>query len=149
MHLLCHVCKSLVLQKYRNAGCRYTCCASRREALSVYMMYETGIIYDGHQINFIGSGKSGERKPLLHFLTDMPVTKNTVKELAEDGMRRGLSENQRINTQKNHRYSLEHQFSHKYQTWKKQYYLIQIEHMISQTWMYGKILEKGMAEQEA
>ncbi len=64
-------------------------------------------------------------------------------------MRRGLSENQRINTQKNHRYSLEHQFSHKYQTWKKQYYLIQIGHMISQTWMYGKTLEEGKAEQEA
>ena len=83
-------------------------------------------------MNFIENGESGEGKHAFYFLTDLPVTKRTVKELSEAGRRRWAIENEGFNTQKNHGYNLEHRYSHDYQAWKNHYYLIQIGHMISQ-----------------
>ena len=94
--------------------------------------YVTGIAYEGHSVNFIENGESGEGKHTFYFLTDLPVTKRTVKELSEAGRRRWAIENEGFNTQKNHGYNLKHRYSHDYQAWKNHYYLIQIGHMISQ-----------------
>lgn len=94
--------------------------------------YVTGIAYEEHRINFIESGESGEGKHPFYFLTDLAVTKKTVKEVSEAGRRRWLIENQGFNTQKNHGYHLKHRYSHNYQAWKNHYYLIQIGHMIAQ-----------------
>lgn len=99
---------------------------------TIWYDYVTGIAYEGHQVNFIEIGESGAEGHPFHFVTDLPVTKRTVKELAEAGRRRWLIENQGFNTQKNHGYNLKHRFSHNYQAWKNHYYLIQIGHMISQ-----------------
>ena len=106
--------------------------------------YVTGIGYEGHTVNFIENGESGEGKYPFYFLTDLPVTKRTVKELAEAGRRRWAIENEGFNTQKNHGYNVGHRFSHNYQAWKNHYYLIQIGHMISQimeAWekLWGKV----------
>ncbi len=106
--------------------------------------YVTGIAYEGHAVNFIENGESGEGKYQFYFLTDLPVTKRTVKELAEAGRRRWAIENEGFNTQKNHGYNAGHRFSHNYQAWKNHYYLIQIGHMISQimeAWekLWGKV----------
>ena len=99
---------------------------------TVWHDYVTGIAYEGHAVNFIENGESGEGKYQFYFLTDLPVTKRTVKELAEAGRRRWAIENEGFNTQKNHGYNAGHRFSHNYQAWKNHYYLIQIGHMISQ-----------------
>lgn len=105
--------------------------------------YVTGIAYEEHHLNFIENGESGEETKTFYFLTDLPVTKRTVKELAKAGRMRWTIENQGFNTQKNHGYSLEHRFSHNYQAWKNHYYLIQIGHMISQVMeAWGKLWEK-------
>lgn len=98
----------------------------------VWHDHVNGIGYDGHHLNFIERGESGEERAVFYFLTDLPVTKRTVKELAEAGRRRWAIENQGFNTQKNHGYHLGHRFSHDYQAWKNHYYLTQIGHMISQ-----------------
>lgn len=111
---------------------------------TVWHDYVTGIAYEGHAVNFIENGESGEGKYPYYILTDLPVTKRTVKELAEAGRRRWAIENEGFNTQKNHGYNLGHRFSHNYQAWKNHYYLIQIVHMISQimeAWekLWGKV----------
>lgn len=103
-----------------------------REEKTVWHDYVTGIAYEGQQVNFIERGESGEGKYPFYFLTDLPVTKRSVKELSEAGRRRWAIENEGFNTQKNHGYNLGHRFSHNYQAWKNHYYLIQIGHMISQ-----------------
>ena len=104
----------------------------KRKEKTIWYDYVTGIAYEGHSVNFIENGESGEGKHTFHFLTDLPVTKRTVKELSEAGKRRWAIENEGFNTQKNHGYNLEHRYSHDYQAWKNHYYLIQIGHMISQ-----------------
>lgn len=114
------------------------------EEKTVWYDYATGIAYEGHAVNFIENGESGEGKHPFYFLTDLPVTKRTVKELAEAGRRRWAIENEGFNTQKNHGYNVGHRFSHNYQAWKNHYYLIQIGHMISQimeAWekLWGKV----------
>lgn len=103
-----------------------------REEKTVWHDYVTGIVYEGHQVNFIERGEREEGKYPFYFLTDLPVTKRSVKELSEAGRRRWAIENEGFNTQKNHGYNLGHRFSHNYQAWKNHYYLIQIGHMISQ-----------------
>ena len=92
----------------------------------------TGIAYEGHQVSFRERGESGKGKYPFYFLTDLPVTKRSVKELSGAGRRRWAIENEGFNTRKNHGYSLGHRFSHNYQVWKNLYYLIQTGHMISQ-----------------
>lgn len=119
------------------------------EEKTVWHDYVTGIAYEGHQVNFIERGESGEGKYPFYFLTDLPVTKRGVKELAEAGRRRWAIENEGFNTQKNHGYSLGHRFSHNYQAWKNHYYLIQIGHMISQIIeAWGKLWEKVKQSRE-
>ena len=115
-----------------------------REEKTVWYDYVTGIAYEGHTVNFIENGESGEGKYPFYFLTDLPVRKRTIKELAEAGRRRWAIENEGFNTQKNHGYNVGHRFSHNYQAWKNHYYLIQIGHMISQimeawTKLWGKV----------
>lgn len=83
-------------------------------------------------MNFIENGESGPEKHPFYFLTVLPVTKKSVKELAAAGRRRWAIENKGFNTQKKHGYNLEHRYSHNYQAWKNHYYLIRIGHMISQ-----------------
>ena len=90
---------------------------SRKEQ-KVWYDYVTGIAYEGHYVNFIENGESGEGKYPFYYLTDLPVTKRNVKILAEAGRRRWAIENEGFNTQKNHEYHLEHRFSQKYQAWK-------------------------------
>lgn len=103
------------------------------EEKEVWHDYVSGIAYEGHAVNFIEQGESQEgKKDVFYFVTDLPVTKRTVKELAGAGRRRWAIENEGFNTQKNHGYNLEHRFSHDYRAWKNHYYLIQIGHMISQ-----------------
>lgn len=119
------------------------------EEKKVWHDYVTGIAYEGHQVNFIERGESGEGKYPFYFLTDLPVTKRNVKELAEAGRRRWAIENEGSNTQKRHGYNLEHRFSHNYQAWKNHYYLIQIGHMISQIIeVWEKLWEKVKQSRE-
>ena len=121
----------------------------KREERKVWHDYVTGIVYEGHTVNFIENGESGEGKHPFYFLTDLPVTKRTVKELAEAGRRRWAIENQGFHTQKNHGYNLCHRFSHNYQAWKNHYYLIQIGHMVSQVMeAWGKLWEKVRLSRE-
>lgn len=113
----------------------------------VWHDYVTRIEYEGHNVNFIEYGESGEDRSTFCFLTDLPVTKRNVKELAEAGRRRWAIENKGFNTQKHHGYNLEHRFSHNYQAWKKHYYLIQIGHMISRIMeAWEKLWEKVKQE---
>ncbi len=118
--------KYLVPEKNGGKGRR------EREEKTVWHDYVTGIAYEGHQVSFIERGESGKGKYPFYFLTDLPITKRSVKELSEAGRRRWVIENEGFNTQKNHGYNLGHRFSHNYQAWKNHYYLIQIGHMISQ-----------------
>lgn len=119
------------------------------EEKKVWHDYVTGIVYEEHQVNFIERGESGEGKYPFYFLTDLPVTKRNVKELAEAGRRRWAIENEGFNTQKRHGYNLEHRFSHNYQAWKNHYYLIQIGHMISQIIeAWGQLWEKVRQSRE-
>lgn len=99
---------------------------------TVWYDHVTEIAYEGHHVNFIENGENGPGKHPFYFLTDLPVTKKNVKELAAAGRRRWTIENKGFNTQKKHGYNLEHRYSHNYQAWKNHYYLIQIGHMISQ-----------------
>lgn len=111
--------------------------------------YVTGIGYKEHNVNFIENGESGEGKYPFYFLTDLPVTKRTVKELSKAGRRRWAIENEGFNTQKHHGYHLEHRYSHNYQAWKNHYYLIQIGHMISQIMeAWEKLWEKVKQSRE-
>ena len=43
----------------------------------------TGIAYEGRQVNLIERGESGRGRYPFYFLTDLPVTKGSVKELSE------------------------------------------------------------------
>ena len=120
-----------------------------REEKRVWYDYVTGIAYEGHKVNFIENGESGEGKYPFYFLTDLPVTKRNVKELVEAGRRRWGIENEGFNTQKNHGYHLEHRFSQNYQAWKNHYYLIQIGHMIAQIMeAWEKLWEKVRMSRE-
>lgn len=103
------------------------------EEKEIWHDYAAGIAYEGQEVNFIEQGESqGGKEKIFYFLTDLPVTEKTVKELAGAGRRRWAIENEGFNTQKKHGYNLEHRFSHDYHAWKNHYYLIQVGHMISQ-----------------
>lgn len=113
---------------------------------TVWYDYVTEIEYEGHHVNFI---ENGSEKHPFYFLTDLPVTKKSVKELVAAGRRRWAIENKRFNTQKKHGYNLEHRYSHNYQAWKNHYYLIQIGHMISQIIeAWGQLWEKVRQSRE-
>ncbi len=79
--------------------------------------------------------RKGETKNIktgFLFLTDLSVNSKNVAALTQTGRRRWKIENEGFNVQKKHGYFLEHLFSRDYQALKNHYYLIQIEHMISQ-----------------
>lgn len=59
----------------------------------VWHNYVAGIAYEGHHLKFIENGEKVEEKKRFYFLTDLPVTKRTVKELAESGRKRWKIEN--------------------------------------------------------
>lgn len=108
--------------------------------------YVTDIDYNGHKINVVEYGecrnqkyKKGKRKGSVKtvskkfwFITDLPTRKKNVEGLVERGRMRWKIENEGFNTQKRQGYSLEHQYSKKYQGVKNHYYLIQVGHMIAQ-----------------
>ena len=71
-------------------------------------------------MSFRERGESGKGKYPFYFLTDLPITKRSVKELSEAGRRRWVIENEGFNTQKNHVYNLGHRFSHNYQALKQE-----------------------------
>lgn len=108
--------------------------------------YVTDIDYNGHKVNLAEYGESrdiiykkGRKKGKVEtirkefwFLTDLPVSRKNVSDLAERGRMRWKIENEGFNTQKRQGYNLEHQYSRNYQALKNHYYLIQIGHMIGQ-----------------
>lgn len=108
--------------------------------------YVTDIDYNGHKVNLVEYGESrditykkGKKKGKAEtirkefwFLTDLPVSRKNVSDLAERGRMRWKIENEGFNTQKRQGYNLEHQYSRNYQALKNHYYLIQIGHMIGQ-----------------
>ena len=122
--------------------------------------YVTGIDYKGNKINLveyeeerktkIKKGKrKGEVKEELKkfwFITDLPLSVKNVASVVERGRMRWKIENEGFNTQKNHGYHLEHQYSRDYQGYKNHYYLIQIGHMISQIMEVYEKLWKGMKQ---
>ena len=119
--------------------------------------YVTDIDYRGHKINLAefveekqikkGDGEEEiekEIKKRFLFITSLPIRKQNVAALVEQGRRRWKIENEGFNTQKQHGYNLEHMFSKNYQAIKNHYYLIQIGHMISQIMeAWKKIWEKA------
>lgn len=82
--------KYLVPEKNGGKGRR------EREEKTVWHDYVTGIAYEGHQVSFIERGESGKGKYPFYFLTDLSITKRSVKELSEAGRRRWVIENEGV-----------------------------------------------------
>lgn len=122
----------------------------------VWHDYVNGIDHNGCKINLVEYGEEKRRmirrgkkeevmeeKSSFWFLTDLPVGKKNVQELAYRGRMRWKIENEGFNTQKKGGYYLEHLFSKDYRGIKNHYYLIQIGHMISQILECWERLWKG------
>lgn len=83
------------------------------------------------------------QKTLFAWITDLPLTKTTVVEVAEKGGRaRWKIENEGFNRQKNSGLNLCHVFSTDPEKWKAYYYLLQIACIILQLCERGSLLKQ-------
>jgi hypothetical protein len=81
------------------------------------------------------------------WITDLPVTRGTVEEIAEKGGRqRWKIENEGFNRQKNSGLNLCHVYSIDPEKWKSYYYLLQIAFIITQLLERGSLLRQLAAE---
>jgi hypothetical protein len=81
------------------------------------------------------------------WLTDLPVTRETVEEIANQGGRnRWKIENEGFNRQKNSGLNLSHVYSTNPEKWKAYYYLLQIAFIIMQVLERGSLLRQLAAE---
>ena len=81
------------------------------------------------------------------WITDLPVTRGTVEEIAEKGGRyRWKIENEGFNRQKNSGLNLCHVYSTDPEKWKAYYYLLQIAFIITQLMERGSLLRQLAAE---
>jgi hypothetical protein len=83
---------------------------------------------------------------LFAWITDLPLTRGTVAEVAEKGGRhRWKIENEGFNRQKNSGLNLAHVYSTDPEKWKAYYYLLQIAFMIVQLLERGSLLKQWAA----
>lgn len=90
--------------------------------------FVNGISYQQHMVNMMEKmdvNKKGEPASFT-FITGITVTKRKASELAAAGRSRWRIENEGFNTQKNHRYYIEHACSLQYNAMKNHYLLTQI-----------------------
>jgi hypothetical protein len=81
------------------------------------------------------------------WITDLPLTRGTVEEIAEKGGRqRWKIENEGFNRQKNSGLNLCHVYSTDPEKWKSYYYLLQIAFIITQLLERGSLLRQLAAE---
>jgi hypothetical protein len=81
------------------------------------------------------------------WLTDLPVGRNTVEEIAQQGGRdRWKVENEGFNRQKNSGLNLEHVYSTDPENWKAYYLLLQIAFILTQLLERGSLLRRLAAE---
>ena len=84
---------------------------------------------------------------LFAWVTDLPLTRGTVEEVAEKGGRcRWKIENEGFNRQKNSGLNLCHVYSTDPEKWKAYYYLLQIAFIITQLLERGSLLRQMAAE---
>ena len=84
---------------------------------------------------------------LFAWITDLPLTRATVAEVAEKGGRsRWRIENEGFNRQKNSGLNLCHVFSTDPEKWKAYYYFLQIAFVLTQLWERGSLLKQLAAE---
>ena len=77
------------------------------------------------------------------WVTDLPVTKNNVREIAQNaGRDRWKIENQGFNSQKRGGFALERLYSHDYNSAKVFYFLLQMAHLFFQLMVAGSLLRK-------
>ena len=77
------------------------------------------------------------------WLTDLPVSRNTVEEIAQQGGRhRWKVENEGFNRQKNSGLNLEHVYSIDPENWKAYYLLLQIAFVLTQLLERGSLLRR-------
>jgi len=90
----------------------------------------------------------GETTTTFAWMTNFPVTHETVVEIAmKGGRRRWTIENQGFNLQKNSELRLEHAYSHDPEGLKAYYYLLQIAHIMLQVLERGSLLRHLAAAQ--
>lgn len=102
--------------------------------------YVNGISYQKHLVNIMEMKDENKKKETVTFtfITSIVVTKRKAKELAAAGRSRWRIENEGFNTQKNHRYFIEHACSRNYTAMKNHYILTQI----ADIWM--QLFENGI-----
>ena len=84
---------------------------------------------------------------LFAWITDLPLTRATVVDVAEKGGRsRWKIENEGFNRQKNSGLNLCHVFSTDPEKWKAYYYFLQIAFVLTQLWERGSLLKQLAAE---
>ena len=95
-----------------------------------------------HRVNaFQCEETTQEQTTTFAWITDLPVSRNTVETLASQGGRpRWTIENQGFNQQKNSGLNLEHAYSTDPERLKAYYYLLQIAHLILQLVERGSLL---------
>lgn len=104
------------------------------------VVFVNGISYQKRTVNLIESEIMNEsgRAVKFTFITGIGVTKRKAKELILVGRSRWRIENEGFNTQKNHRYYIEHACSLEYNAMKNHYLLTQI----SDIWV--QLFENGV-----
>lgn len=110
-----------------------------------------GIDYDGRKLNVLecnetGPGAKGRIKPTKHvWLTNLKITHDNFKSIAEGGRMRWKVENEGFNMQKNGGYNLEHAYSEHTVAAKIFYLLLQIAHILNQLMEKGSLLKEHIA----
>lgn len=110
-----------------------------------------GIDYDGRKLNVLecnetGPGDKGRIKPTKHvWLTNLKITHDNFKRIAEGGRMRWKVENEGFNMQKNGGYNLEHAYSEHTVAAKIFYLLLQIAHTLNQLMEKGSLLKEHIA----
>jgi hypothetical protein len=92
------------------------------------VVFANGISYRQHMVNMMEKTDVNKKKEPCNFtfITSMTITKRKAENLAAAGRSRWMIENEGFNTQKNHRYYIEHACSLQYNAMKNHYLLTQI-----------------------
>ena len=95
--------------------------------------------HQAHQLTVFSLAieKDSKEKGTFQWLTNLKVTPNTVWEFVETGRKRWLIENEGFNSQKNHRYDIEHANSLDNTAMKNHYLLTQIADLLLQLYEHG------------
>lgn len=103
---------------------------------------DDGRTWQFHALQCEETTPTGETK-LFAWITDLPLTRGTVVEVAEKGGRyRWKIENEGFNRQKNSGLNLSHVYSTDPEKWKAYYYLLQIAFILVQLLERGSLLKQ-------